>query len=145
MADRPDIDALAAVVYQAFSLIARRGKQMQATGDLTLPERVALARLDRGGPATAADLARVEQITPQAMRVTLASLETRLLVQRRTDPADGRRQVLSLTPAGVGAVRDDRDTRAQRFAQVLSEEFSPAELVRLANVAPLIERLGARF
>lgn len=145
MSDGPSIDALAATVYQAFSLIARRGKQMQATGELTLPERVALARLDRGGPASAAELARVEQISPQAMRVTLASLESRGLVRRTDDPADGRRQVMSLTPSGVEMVRHDRDTRARRFVTVLSEEFSPAELRTLAQAAPLIERLGARF
>ncbi|WP_319446459.1 MULTISPECIES: MarR family winged helix-turn-helix transcriptional regulator [unclassified Mycobacterium] len=145
MSGEPDIDALAAVVYQAFSLISRRAKQMQTSGELTLPERVALARLDRGGPSSAADMSRVEQISPQAMRVTLGSLESQGLVQRELDPTDGRRQVMSLTPAGVEHVRHDRDARARRFATVLAEEFSTAELRTLTQAAPLIERLGARF
>src|SRR6185369_162566 len=59
-------------------------------GGVTIPEVVALARLDRGGPATAAALARQEQISPQAMGATLAGLEARGLVERRRDPADGR-------------------------------------------------------
>jgi DNA-binding MarR family transcriptional regulator len=145
MGGKPDVDALATVVYQAFSLISRRAKQLQAVGEITLPERVALARLDRGGPASAAELARVEQISPQAMRVTLGSLESRGLVQREPDPADGRRQVMSLTPAGAEVVLHNRDARARRFAKVLAEEFSRAELRTLEHAAPLIERLGARF
>jgi DNA-binding MarR family transcriptional regulator len=90
MGDKPDIDAVAAVVYQAFSLISRRAKQLQTSGELTLPERVALARLDRGGPSSAADMPRVEQISPQAMRVRFGSFESRGLMQRELDPEDGR-------------------------------------------------------
>jgi hypothetical protein len=93
VAHKPDVDALAVVVYQAFSLIPRRAKKLQTSGELTLPERVPLARLDGGGPASSAELSRVEQISPQAMRVTLGSLEARGLVQRELDPAAGRRQV----------------------------------------------------
>lgn len=145
MNGEPSVDALAAVIYQAVSLISRRAKHLQAAGELTLPERVALARLDRGGPASAAELSRVEQISPQAMRVTLASLESQGLVRRASDPNDGRRQVMSLTPAGAARVHDDRDARAQRFAEVLAQEFSVAELRTLQRAAPLIERLGASF
>lgn len=145
MGEEPDIDALAALVYQAFSLISRRATQLQATGELTLPQRVALARLDRGGPTSAAELSRVEQISPQAMRVILGSLESRGLVHRESDPADGRRQVMSLTPAGAEVVLHDRDARARRFAKVLAEEFSTAELRTLEQAAPLIERLGALY
>jgi DNA-binding MarR family transcriptional regulator len=143
--DEPDVDKLAAVLYQANSLFSRRAKQLQAPDELTLPERVALAKLDRGGPSTAAELARILQISPQAMRVTLGSLESHGLVRRKPDPADGRQQVMSLTPAGVDIVRYDRDARARRFAEVLAEEFSTAELRTLAKAAPLIERLAVHY
>ncbi|MEZ0367220.1 MarR family winged helix-turn-helix transcriptional regulator [Mycobacterium sp. pUA109] len=142
MAEEPDIDALAAALYQGVALVLRRTKRLQAADEVTLPERAALARLDRGGPATAADLARIEQISPQAVRVTLAALESRGLVRREDDPDDGRRQVMSLTPSGVDYVRHARAARAQRFAKVLAEEFTAAELRTLAAAAPLIERLG---
>lgn len=140
-----DVDKLAAVFYQANSLFSRRAKQLQLPGELTMPERVVLAKLDRGGPSSAAQLARMQQISPQAMRVTLGSLESQGLVQRATDPEDGRRQVMSLTPEGIDVVRHDRDARARRFAEVLIEEFSSTELEILAQAAPLIERLGACF
>jgi DNA-binding MarR family transcriptional regulator len=87
-------------------------------------------------------LARIEQISPQAMGVTLGTLESRGLVQRRSDPDDGRRMVMSLSAAGVELLRHKRDARARHFAKVLAEEFTAAELRALAQAAPLIERLG---
>jgi hypothetical protein len=66
-----DVDDLAAALYDGIALAARRLRQVKAAGELSLPERAALSRLDRGGPATAAELARAEQISPQGMAVTL--------------------------------------------------------------------------
>ncbi len=45
----PDPAEVAAAVYVSLSLLVRRLRQMPAPGDLSLPERSALARLDRGG------------------------------------------------------------------------------------------------
>ncbi|OBH29030.1 MarR family transcriptional regulator [Mycobacterium sp. E342] len=145
MADEPDVDKLAAVLYRGISLIVRRLKQLQAPDELTLPQHTALARLDRGGPSSSAKLARAEQITPQAMGVTLAALQARGLVQSQPDPHDGRQLVMSLTPSGHDVLRHDRDARARQFRRVLSEKFSAAELRTLSRAAPLIERLGAEL
>ena len=85
------IDELATELRTSLGLLLRRLRQAPAAGELTLPETAALARLDRGGPATSADLARAEQISPQSMGATLGELETRGLVKRQPDPSDGRR------------------------------------------------------
>ncbi len=71
----------------------RRTQETLAEGDLTVPQLTALSRLDRLGPCTTAELARREQITPQAMGATIASLEQRGLVAaaarfRRRAPLD---------------------------------------------------------
>ncbi|WP_236792615.1 MarR family winged helix-turn-helix transcriptional regulator [Amycolatopsis sp. GM8] len=139
---RSQVDELAARLYGGMGLTARRLRQLHAPGDLTLPERAVLARLDRGGPATAAELARAEQITPQAMGTTLGGLEERGFVERRADPHDGRRIILSLTRSGREVLRHKRDARVRQFAKALSEHFTPAELEALRTVAPLIERLA---
>ncbi|WP_374023723.1 MarR family winged helix-turn-helix transcriptional regulator [Mycobacterium sp. HNNTM2301] len=139
-----DVDELGAALLRGIALIARRTRQPQAPGELTLPERAALARLNRGGPASAAELARAEQISPQAMGVTLAGLESRGLVQRQSDPGDGRRVIMSLTASGVDMVRHRRDARTRQFAKVLAEEFTAEELQTLAQAAPLLERFGDR-
>ena len=119
------------------------GAQRKPTTDeLTLSESAALARLDRGGPATAAALARVEQISPQSMGATLAALEARGMVTRTDDPDDGRRVILSLRQAGLQVLRDRRNARTERLAEALSSGFTRAELEQLMAVAPLLERLA---
>lgn len=145
MAPAPDFDDLATALYDGMGLVARRLRQAPAPGELSLPERSALGRLDRTGPATAADLARTEQITPQAMGITLAGLEERGLVERRPDPRDRRRVVMALTEAGAEVVRRKRDIRARQLAVALEQRFTTAEVATLAAAAPLIARLAESF
>jgi len=121
--------------------LVRRLKQRHLDGELTDPETSALARLDRGGPATPGALAKQEQISAQSMGATLAALEARGLVDRRPDPLDGRRVVLSLTEAGRTALGDRRSARTQILASTLAE-FSSEERRHLLVAAPLIERLA---
>jgi DNA-binding MarR family transcriptional regulator len=117
-------------------------RQVRPEGELTLPETSALARLDRGGPATPGALAKQEQISPQSMGATLAALEARGLVARRADPGDGRRAVMSLTAAGRQVLQDKRAARTQQLARALSAGFTPAELGQLMAAAQLLERLA---
>jgi DNA-binding MarR family transcriptional regulator len=137
-----EIDQLAGELRTSLGLLLRRLRQAPAAGELTLPETAALARLDRGGPATSADLARAEQMSPQSMGTTLAALEARGLVVRAADPADGRRAVMSLSEAGLQALRARRNSRTEELARALSSGFSDAELDRLRAAAPLLERLA---
>ena len=140
-----DAQEVAASLRTSIGFLVRRMKQVQTAGDLTLPESSALARLDRGGPATAAELARQEQISPQSMGATLAALQERGLIERRADPADGRRYVLSVSEAGARELHNRRSARTQMFAEVLSESFSPDELAVLQQASVLLERLAERF
>ena len=137
-----DAQAVAASLRTSVGLLLRRLRQARGEGDLTLPESSALSRLDRGGPATAAELARQEQISPQSMGATLAGLQARGLIERWADPEDGRRFVLYLTEAGAEVLHHRRSARAQLLAAALSEHFSPEELVVLQQAAPLLERLA---
>jgi DNA-binding MarR family transcriptional regulator len=139
----PDVVEVADVLRVSVGLLRRRLRQVKAaTGDVTLPESAALARLDRGGPATSSELARLEQISPQSMGATLGGLEARGLVARRPDPDDGRRAVLYLTPAGQAVLRDRRNESTQRIAQALAAAFTAAEHRQLLVAARLLERLA---
>lgn len=140
-----DPEQLADALRASIGLLRRRLRQATPRGELTLPETAALTRLDREGPATAAELARAEQITPQSMGVTLAGLEIRGLVERVPDPADGRRLIISLSRAGAEVLRDRRDARVQQLARALAGEFSDAELDRLIAIVPLLDRLARRL
>ena len=54
------------------------------------------------------------------MGATLSGLENRGFIERRPDPADGRRILLSLTEAGMKVLRNQRDAGTERMARVLS-------------------------
>jgi DNA-binding MarR family transcriptional regulator len=117
-------------------------RQLPAPGDLTLPQTSALARLDRGGPATSTALAKQEQISPQSMGATLAELEVLGLVGRSSDPEDGRRVVMSLTAEGLAALNNKRKARVEHLAAALSEGFTASEIATLMAALPLIDRLA---
>ena len=140
-----DVTEVAGALRASIGLLLRRLRQVQAEGELTLPESAALTRLDRGGPSTASALARLEQISPQSMGATLGALEARGLIERHPDPGDGRRAVMSLTKAGRRVLQDKRDKRTQQLAQALSAGFTRDELGLLMAAAPLLERLAQRI
>ncbi|HXW44115.1 MAG TPA: MarR family transcriptional regulator [Streptosporangiaceae bacterium] len=142
MTDYEEAHRVAAALHLSLGLVLRRLRQVRAAGELTLPESAALARLDRGGPASAGELARQEQISPQSMGATLAALEVRGLIERRSDPGDGRRIVLSVTDAGLEVLRNKRNARTEQMAHVLATRFTDPELAQLMAAAPLLERLA---
>jgi DNA-binding MarR family transcriptional regulator len=141
MSDAPDVDKLAGVLRVSIGLLVRRMRQVKDR-ELTLPETSALARLDSGGPSTAVALAKLEQISPQSMGATLGALEDRGLVERRPDPEDGRRAVISVTEAGLQVLRSRRNAGTEQLARAIADGFTSSELKQLMAAAPLIERLA---
>lgn len=142
MRDDVDIDKIAGALHVGIGLLRRRLRQVQEEGGLTLPETSALARLDRSGPSTVTALARLEQISTQSMGATISALEGRGLVERRADPTDGRRGVISATETGLQILQDRRNARTEHLAEALATGFTRSELQQLMAAAPLIERLA---
>ena len=136
------MNEVAGALRVSIGLLLRRLRQTRADDELTLPESSALTRLDRGGPATASALAKLEQISPQSIGATLGALEAKGLIERHPDPGDGRRAVLSVTEAGSRLLRDKRNARTEQLAKALSAGFTPAEIELLAAASPLLERLA---
>jgi DNA-binding MarR family transcriptional regulator len=136
-----DRDRAARALLVRMGLLRRRLRASASPGEVTFPEVAALARLERGGPATSAELARLEQISPQSMGATLAGLEERGLVTRSADPADGRRVVMSVTDFGRQMVGRRRDARVEQIAAAL-DGFTKTELRQILTAAPLIQRLA---
>ncbi|WP_327144986.1 MarR family winged helix-turn-helix transcriptional regulator [Nocardia sp. NBC_01327] len=143
MDDGLDPAEVAAALLAGVGLLVRRIRQVPTPGELTMPERAALSHLDRSGPATSAALARAMQITAQSMGATTGALRARGLVERRPDPDDGRRVVLTVTDTGRQALQNKRDARTELLAQAMtSGTFTPTELEQLASAAALLERLA---
>lgn len=64
---------------------------------------VAIDILIRTGPTGADTIARTARVQPQTMSRTLERMERDGLVERAPHPADRRRRVVSVTPAGRSA------------------------------------------
>ena len=136
-----DRERIASELALGVSLLRRRLRQLPTRGEATIPEMSALARLQRSGPATNAELAKVEQISPQSMQATVKVLEERGMVARSTDPTDGRRVILSITPAGERAVAAKRAVRARQLADAMAS-LSEADVATLRAATPVLERLA---
>ncbi len=139
-----EIDVIAEALRVNVGLLVRRLRQGDPD-DLSPGARSALAKLDRGGPATSAALARQEQISPQSMGAILSMLESRSLIERNRDPQDGRRMLVAITKLGRQRLKDKRDARTEQLAAALSAGFSPAELKKLHAAVPLLERLAGQL
>jgi DNA-binding MarR family transcriptional regulator len=137
-----DAETAADAMLGSVRHLTRRLQRVQIRDDMTFAEREAMGLLLQNGPATSAELARLAQISPQAMGTTLAGLESRHLVQRGRDPHDGRRVVFSCTQEGARFVENSRGVRAGIVAETLAKHFTAAEIEVLAQAAPLLERLA---
>ena len=143
MADEisPELMRAGSDLRVALGRVVRRLRQGHVEGELTQSESSVLARLDRDGPATPGCLADLERIRPQAMGVTLGGLVERDLVTKRPDARDGRKVLMTITPAGRRLMTDRRSRTTERVAAALGG-FTTAERKRLMDVVPLLERLA---
>ena len=121
--------------------LRRRLKEVDNTDGITASQLSVMSRLEREGPAAPGVLATAERVRPQSMGATLAALEERGLIERRHDPADGRRQVVSLSDAGVEAIRGTRRVREEWLARALQDRYTEAERGTITEALALLERL----
>ncbi len=141
-----DISADAARVARdlrvVFGRLRRRMREVADAADLTPSQVSALMRLGKHEASSASALAGLERVRPQSMAATLAVLERRGLIRRGPDPADGRRQVITLTAAGRERVEGNRQAREEWLARALQDSFAPDQLRTVeAALALLLDRL----
>ena len=92
-----------------------------------------LAAIDEFGPTSQADLGRGTQMDRSDVTGTLAELESQGLVERAVDPADRRRNVVTITPDGRRRL-DELDAVLAGIQDDFLAPLAPAErddLVRL--------------
>ena len=121
--------------------LRRRLREQARIGDLTPSQVSVLHRIEKHGPATVSNLARVEGMRPQSMAPIIAELESAGLVNGAPDPADGRQTLLSLTDAGRKWIAAGRAARQDWLTRTLQARLSPQEQDRLAKAVVLLRRL----
>ncbi len=137
----PDLEGAATEFRLAIGQLVRRLRAEVNPGQLTLSQNAILARLDRAGSATTADLARAESVKPQSMAAILSSLEQEGLVQRRRHPTDGRQILFVLTDAGIEARRTRNIAKNDWLLAAMARLDKDEQRTFIAAIA-LIRRLG---
>ena len=123
----------------AVTRTARRLRQEAGT-DLSPSLSAALATIERHGPLTPSGLAELERVRrPTATRM-VARLEEEGLVERATDPGDGRVSLVSASAAGRVLLRKARGRKNAYLARRL-RELSDDEVADLERAAAIMERL----
>lgn len=130
-------------VRVAVSRLRRRFRETYDLGELTPSQTSVLSRLDKQGPATASALAAAERVRPQSVAMTLSALDERGLIERRPDPHDGRRQLVSLSAAGREFLDDSRRAGEEWLARALHERFTEGERRTVIEAMALLERLAS--
>ena len=85
-----------------------------------------LAALEEWGPASQADLGRASSMDRSDVTATLTQLESHGLVERTIDPDNRRRNIVSITRAGLARLTTLDDLLAGIQAQLLAP-LTPAE------------------
>jgi DNA-binding MarR family transcriptional regulator len=134
-----DVPLLASELRLVLGQLMRR---LRAEHRFSLAQGAVLGRLDREGPRGTSDLAAAERVRPQSMAQTVSELEADGLIDRRPDPADGRRALLELTDRGREVVQADREQREGWLIRAITDGFSEQEQQALVRAVPLLSRLA---
>jgi len=124
--------------------LRRRLREVAADDGLSPSQVAVFSRLAKEGDSSASVLAVAEGVRPQSMAAILGALDAAGLIERRPDPEDGRRQLITLSAAGRERAAGDRQARAEWLARRLHEDFTEPERQTLIAAAALLERLVQR-
>jgi DNA-binding MarR family transcriptional regulator len=115
---------------------------MADTRELTPSQISVLSRLGKDGAASASDLAVSERVRPQSVASTLAALDERGLIERRPDPDDRRRQLVSLSPAGRELFEGGQRASEEWLTRALHDRYTEAERQTVIEAMALLDRLA---
>lgn len=136
-------ERVAALFGQVMRLQRRASPQDWMALDLTMAQMKVLFVLNHEGPAIVTDLAEALGVSAPSVTGTVERLVRAGLVERRDDPADRRRVINALTPAGQALVERLHQGRRARLLAALARLEAPAldELER--GLAALLAALEA--
>jgi DNA-binding MarR family transcriptional regulator len=119
---------------------ARRLRQeaaAEATG-LTPTSTAALATIERHGPLTPSELAKLERVKRPTVTRTLGCLEREGLVERTADPADGRSSLVTVNGVGRERLRRLRRRKNAYLARRM-RDMPEADVETLERAAQILE------
>jgi DNA-binding MarR family transcriptional regulator len=100
----------------------------------------ALATIERHGPLTPSEVAKIERVKRPTITRTLRCLEREGLVDRTRDPADGRSSLVSVNGAGRERLRRLRGRKNAYLARRM-KDLTDGEVETLERAAEILERM----
>ncbi|MBO0595026.1 MarR family transcriptional regulator [Nesterenkonia sp. E16_7] len=100
-----------------------------------------LATLQQMGPQRMTAIARHLGIGKPTLSRQLSTLEHRGFVEKATDPADGRAQMVSLTEEGRARLEAAQADRAERYLQMLT----PWQELEIQTLSKLLAKLNQAY
>jgi DNA-binding MarR family transcriptional regulator len=122
--------------------VARLARKLRREGDPEISPTLlsALATIERHQPMTAGSFAAHEQIQKSTVTRLVGVLVDRGLIERTTDPLDGRVVWLQLSAEGRRHLQRIR-RRKDRYLSKRIEELDPSELATLERASDILDRL----
>src|SRR5262245_33429406 len=114
-------------------LRARMKAESPSSGGWTISQLAILSRIIQCGPITASALAEYEHVRPQSIADTVRALRADELVSAASDPADGRKILLTATDAGRAALEEVRSARGAWLQRAVDVVIGPDERADLAR------------
>jgi DNA-binding MarR family transcriptional regulator len=136
-----DAEGVADELQFVVGALVRQMRSVSPAHDIPLSQVSVLKRLDREGPRTIADLARLDKITHQSVAATVDALAGRGLVRRVPDPGDRRRKLVTITGDGRKLLTERREAGAENLAAAITSRLTGTERAHLARAIPLMRRL----
>ncbi|MCV7279251.1 MarR family transcriptional regulator [Mycolicibacterium flavescens] len=139
--DPRDVEAISEMIVTSADLLWRH---LVDRADLSASATLVLNRLDRQGPMRLTALAEAEGASQSGMTQLVQRLEQQGLLERCSDPRDGRARLVAISEAG----RKQWDIRAGIRRQRIAELIAPlpsADQVALALAAQVGARLLAQM
>ena len=132
----------AAALRRSVLRLARRLRSVSPEGGMTLARLSVLRWLHLQGAMTAGQIAAADSLQPQSVTRLLAALEKEGLIARRSDEGDRRRALVTITEAGVSALRADVAYRDAWLEGVIKSRLTDRERAILMEASALLDVLA---
>lgn len=124
--------------------VGRLSRRLRAAGGgLSHGLLSALATIGKRGPIRPAEVAQLELVSAPSATRLVTELESRGLVERSSDPTDGRAFLIQVTPKGAETILQARSARAALVADLMTH-LGPEDQAALVAALPALESLAAQ-
>jgi DNA-binding MarR family transcriptional regulator len=131
------------VLHDVARLVRTRFDQRAREYGMTRAQWVILARLDRQPGMSQNELATICEVEPITVGRLIDRLESRGMVERRSDPNDRRIRRLHLLPAAAPILAEIADYRGDLYAEISDGMDEPARAALVDSLLHIKTKLTA--